>query len=123
MSFGTLADFPLYPFPFLNRFHYNSETQQVPVLALVSKELNKAVPSPSSSGESVSFADPLDITSHHHPILLHHVAKELSKELGEEISPSQIHDFELSLYDTAAPTVGGALVRFLPLQTSLALLF
>jgi aspartyl aminopeptidase len=45
---------------------YNPETQQVPILALASKELNKAFAEENKSNVEVDFADPLSITSHHH---------------------------------------------------------
>lgn len=88
------------------KLYYNPETQQVPILALASSALNAP-----AEPQSVSFADPLSITSHHHPILLHTIAKSLSASLGEHIVPTQIHDFELSLFDTQPSTIGGALVR------------
>jgi len=83
-----------------DKLAYNPETQMVPILALASKELSKAFVDENKSSAEVSFADPLDITSHHHPILLHLVAQNLSESTGENIAPHQIHDFELSLYDT-----------------------
>ncbi|KAM0748089.1 peptidase M18, aminopeptidase I [Meredithblackwellia eburnea MCA 4105] len=100
------------------KLYYNPETQQVPILALASSALNAtSPPSPNSvstkSDPSISFADPLSITSHHHPILLHTISKSLSSSLGEEIQPSQIHDFELSLFDTQPSTIGGALNEFI----------
>lgn len=48
------------------KMYYNPETQQVPILALASKELNKAFADETSSSLDVDFADPLSITSHHH---------------------------------------------------------
>ncbi|GAA5862791.1 hypothetical protein JCM8547_006546 [Rhodosporidiobolus lusitaniae] len=97
-----------------DKFAYNPETQQVPILALASKELNKAFAEENSNGvEGVSFADPLDITSHHHPVLLHTVARELSEQLKEQVTPAQLHDFELSLFDAQPATVGGALNEFI----------
>jgi len=83
-----------------DKLAYNPETQMVPILALASKELSKAFVDENRSSAEVSFADPLDITSHHHPILLHLIAQNLSESTGESIAPHQIHDFELSLYDT-----------------------
>ena len=95
-----------------DKFFYNPETQQVPILALASKELNKTLLGDAAgSATEVSFADPLDITSHHSPVLLHTVARQLSDELGEEVTPAQIHDFELSLFEVQPATIGGALVR------------
>lgn len=80
-------------------------------MALASKELNRAFVEENNSSAEVSFADPLDISSHHHPILLHTLARELSEQIGEQITPAQIHDFELSLFDCQPATIGGALVR------------
>lgn len=91
------------------KLYYNPETQQVPILALASSALNE----PFVSKQTPSTADPLSISAHHHPILLHTVAKSLSESLGEDIVPSQIHDFELSLFDTQLSTIGGALNEFI----------
>ncbi|GAA6046689.1 hypothetical protein NBRC10513_001524 [Rhodotorula toruloides] len=96
-----------------DKFHYNPETQQVPIVALASKELNRAFVEENNSSAEVSFADPLDISSHHHPILLHTLARELSEQIGEQITPAQIHDFELSLFDCQPATIGGALNEFI----------
>ena len=48
------------------KMNYNTETQQVPILALASKALNASFASETSSSAEVDFADPLAITSHHH---------------------------------------------------------
>lgn len=61
----------------------------------------------------MNYVNPLDITSHHHPILLHTIAKALTKELGEEVAVEQIHDFEASLFDTQDAVIGGALGEFI----------
>ncbi|KAG0655069.1 hypothetical protein C6P46_001259 [Rhodotorula mucilaginosa] len=95
------------------KFFYNTETQQVPILALASKELNRAFVEENNSSAEVSFADPLDISSHHHPVLLHTVARALSEQTGEAITPAQLHDFELSLFDAQPATIGGALNEFI----------
>lgn len=134
---------------------YNPETQQVPILALASKELNKAFAEENKSNVEVDFADPLSITSHHHrelscvsldvrletsgrgsahrwrspptfhetpvliscsisiAILMHTISQALTESLGETISPTQIHDFELSLFDVQPATIGGALNEFI----------
>ncbi|GAA5980337.1 hypothetical protein JCM10908_001620 [Rhodotorula pacifica] len=95
------------------KFFYNTETQQVPILALASKELNRAFVEENKSSAEVSFADPLDISSHHHPVLLHTLARALSEQIGEAVTPSQLHDFELSLFDAQPATIGGALNEFI----------
>lgn len=89
--------------------YYNPETQQVAILALASKTLN----APAASGDEPSFAYPHITTSHHHPILLHAIADELSAETDTSVSPSQIVDFDLSLYDTQPACIGGALNEFI----------
>lgn len=91
------------------KFHYNPETQQVPIIAMASKALNATL----EDSSAIKFDDPLAITSHHHPILMHTIAKALTKSMGEEVQPSQIHDFELSLFDTQLSTIGGALNEFI----------
>lgn len=98
------------------KFHYNTETQQVPILALASKELNRAFVEENNSSAEVSFADPLDISSHHHPVLLHTLARALSEQIGEAVTPAQLHDFELSLFDAQPATIGGALVSLLSMR-------
>jgi len=65
-------------------FTYNKETHLTPVLGL--------------AAEKALNADTLS----HHPVLLDLVAKELGIKVDE------IRDFELCLYDTQAPAVGGA---------------
>lgn len=98
------------------KFFYNTETQQVPILALASKELNRAFVEENNSSAEVSFADPLDISSHHHPVLLHTLARALSEQTGEAVTPAQLHDFELSLFDAQPATIGGALVSGLSIR-------
>ncbi|SCV68898.1 BQ2448_1019 [Microbotryum intermedium] len=121
-----------------DKFYYNPETQQVPILAMANKALNESFAREYDTAE-VSFKDPLAITSHHHrqssvptevlagalrlnlsfphfhpkAIMLHAIASSLSKSLGEEITPAQIHDFELSLFDVQPSTIGGALNEFI----------
>ncbi|KAK4058047.1 hypothetical protein OIO90_000786 [Microbotryomycetes sp. JL221] len=95
------------------KMNYNTETQQVPILALASKALNETFATDTSTSQDVVFSDPLAITSHHHPILMHTLAKALSKELGSQVTPNQIHDFELSLFDVQPSTIGGALDEFI----------
>lgn len=44
---------------------------------------------------------------------MHTLSNALSTELGEEVAPSQIHDFELSLFDVQPSAIGGALNEFI----------
>jgi aspartyl aminopeptidase len=46
-------------------------------------------------------------------ILMHTISQALTESLGETISPTQIHDFELSLFDVQPSTIGGALNEFI----------
>ncbi|KAI5478588.1 aspartyl aminopeptidase [Pseudohyphozyma bogoriensis] len=94
-------------------FKYNPETQQVPILALASSALNEPFASTPEGAKPDFASDPLDTTTFHHPILLHTIAQALTKELGEQVVPAQIHDFELSLFDVQPSTIGGALNEFI----------
>eukprot|EP00761_Pharyngomonas_kirbyi_P009285 gb/GECH01009301.1/.p1 GENE.gb/GECH01009301.1/~~gb/GECH01009301.1/.p1 ORF type:complete len:467 (+),score=144.06 gb/GECH01009301.1/:1-1401(+) len=71
-------------------FKFNNEKHLMPVLCTeIQNQLNE------SSDSS------------HHPVLLDILAKEIG------CKTTQIHDFELSLCDTQAPVVGGALEEFI----------
>lgn len=71
-------------------FKFNHETHLQPILGLAD-ELNEKPAMPAK----------------HHPVLLELLAQEL------DVPPDAIHDFELSLYDTQKPTVGGIANEFL----------
>lgn len=89
------------------------ETQQVPIIAQASEAFNASFATQHQCGSAPTFTDPLSITSHHHPVLLHTIAASLSESLGEPVNPEQIHDFELSLHDCQLATIGGALGEFI----------
>ncbi|KAF8221711.1 aspartyl aminopeptidase [Tricholoma matsutake] len=87
-------------------FKFNQETEFVPILGLLESQLN----SPADDSDSNSAQLPRkpttesvasSIQGNHHPALLALLAGELS------VSPEEIHDFELSLYDTQPATLGG----------------
>ncbi|KAF8913804.1 aspartyl aminopeptidase [Gymnopilus junonius] len=88
-------------------FKFNQETEFVPILGLIESELNGASPKPetdSDKDDKASVKGPKvasSIQENHHPALLSLLASELS------IAPEEIHDFELSLYDTQPATLGG----------------
>lgn len=44
---------------------------------------------------------------------MHTISQSLSESLGESVSPAQVHDFELSLFDVQPSTIGGALSEFI----------
>jgi len=85
---------------------FNQETEMVPILGLVETQLNSTPDDeedksekPAKSNESEPLAS--DIQGNHHPALLSLLASELSVEA------TQIHDFELQLYDTQPSCLGG----------------
>ncbi|OAX43872.1 peptidase M18, aminopeptidase I [Rhizopogon vinicolor AM-OR11-026] len=83
-------------------FKFNQETEFVPILGLISETLNK----PSNDGENGKASRSANVTAasiqgNHHPALLSVIADELS------VAPEEIHDFELSLYDTQPSVLGG----------------
>jgi aspartyl aminopeptidase len=43
----------------------------------------------------------------HHPALLQLISEYLSDQEGQKITPTQIVDFDLALYDTQPSTLGG----------------
>ncbi|KAK2466135.1 hypothetical protein APHAL10511_001777 [Amanita phalloides] len=77
-----------------DQFTFNKETEFVPILGLIEKELN-------AKKDNKGAESPPCMRDNHHPVLLDLLANELS------IIPEEIHDFELSLYDTQPATVGG----------------
>lgn len=89
-------------------FEFNKEAQLFPITGLVSAELNRsgktAEESKKEDGERQEQADfePLKAPSQrHHPYLLQVIADEAG------CKPEEILDFELVLYDTQAPCIGG----------------
>ncbi|KAL5530358.1 hypothetical protein ACEPAF_6616 [Sanghuangporus sanghuang] len=84
-------------------FKFNQETEMIPMLGLVSAQLNEL-------GGEKKTTEPKQASSihdDHHPALLSLLAKELS------MNPEQIHDFELHLYDTQPSTLGGVNNEFI----------
>ncbi|WFD33561.1 aspartyl aminopeptidase [Malassezia cuniculi] len=74
-------------------FKFNQEEQLLPILGLADS-LNRP-------------ADNSRLAERHHPVLLDLLASEL------DVSVDQIRDFELMLFDTQAPAVGGASNEFI----------
>ncbi|PGH14908.1 aspartyl aminopeptidase [Helicocarpus griseus UAMH5409] len=112
-------------------FTFNKETQLFPIAGLVAAELARKDGDPkskkeleirakekdnSSNGngtngnqddEDVPFAPLKAATERHHPYLVELIASELS------ISPQDIIDFEMLLYDTQKASLGGMLDEFI----------
>ncbi|KAF8719143.1 hypothetical protein AX14_011404 [Amanita brunnescens Koide BX004] len=78
-----------------DNFAFNQETEFVPILGLIEKQLNGKKDEREAGSSS-------NVQDNHHPALLNLLANELSIS-----SPEAIHDFELSLYDTQPATIGG----------------
>ncbi|KAJ7179893.1 aspartyl aminopeptidase [Mycena crocata] len=76
-------------------FKFNQETEFVPILGLIASQLNE------SSGKDSRPTQASSVQDNHHPALLALLANELS------VAPEEIHDFELSLYDTQPSVLGG----------------
>ncbi|KAK0190985.1 peptidase M18 [Armillaria mellea] len=79
-------------------FKFNQETEFVPILGLIANSLNKSK-DPADPPRTESKASNIQIN--HHSELLSVIAGELS------VAPEEIHDFELSLYDTQPSVLGG----------------
>ena len=89
-------------------FTFNKETQLFPILGLVSAELNRTGKSAEETkkeeaeAEEQSGFNPLKTTiQRHHPYFISLLAEEAG------CKPEDILDFELSLYDTQPPCIGG----------------
>lgn len=83
-------------------FKFNRETEFRPITGLVERTLNTPASSPSSSGEDSS-----DLETRHHSELLSIIAETLSEPV------ERIQDFELIMYDTQPPTLGGVNDEFI----------
>ncbi|KAJ6539244.1 aspartyl aminopeptidase [Mycena capillaripes] len=83
-------------------FKFNQETEFVPILGQIASQLN-APPKETDPGPKKASS----IQDNHHPALLSLLASELS------VAPEEIHDFELSLYDTQPSVLGGLNSEFI----------
>ncbi|KAJ4466489.1 aspartyl aminopeptidase [Lentinula aciculospora] len=83
---------------------FNQETEFVPILGLISEQLNAASESLKSNTKDVQASS---IADNHHSALLSLLASELS------VAPDDIHDFELQLYDTQPSQLGGIANEFI----------
>ncbi|KAI0069151.1 aspartyl aminopeptidase [Artomyces pyxidatus] len=79
-------------------FKFNPETEFTPILGLVASELNAKS---SEKGSEPPTTPASSIQNNHHSVLLTLLAEEL------HVSPEEIHDFELQLYDTQPSVLGG----------------
>ncbi|KAJ7499021.1 aspartyl aminopeptidase [Mycena latifolia] len=82
-------------------FKFNQETEFVPILGQIASQLNESTAGKEPVKKATSVQD------NHHPALLSLLANELS------VAPEEIHDFELSLYDTQPSVLGGLNSEFI----------
>ncbi|KAJ3788818.1 aspartyl aminopeptidase [Lentinula aff. detonsa] len=87
---------------------FNQETEFVPILGLISEQLNATSESSKSSTGELQASS---IADNHHSALLNLLASELS------VAPNEIYDFELrscrQLYDTQPSQLGGIVNEFI----------
>ncbi|KAJ7507697.1 aspartyl aminopeptidase [Mycena galericulata] len=84
-------------------FKFNVETEFVPILGQITSQLNESAPAGNDSGVKKATS----VQNNHQPALLSLLASELS------VAPEEIHDFELSLYDTQPSVLGGLNAEFI----------
>ncbi|KAF5322387.1 hypothetical protein D9619_000446 [Psilocybe cf. subviscida] len=96
---------------------FNQGTEFVPILGLIEFESNATPTKAEPAGPVEVMAS--SIQENHHPALLSLITSELS------IAPEEIHDFELSLYDTQPAVLGGLNSEFIfsPRMDNLVCLF
>ncbi|PKS10212.1 hypothetical protein jhhlp_001962 [Lomentospora prolificans] len=82
-------------------FEPNKETELFPIAGLVEAELNKVSEKGASGEESKPFAPLAAMEERHHP----HIVDLIAEKAG--VSPSDVVDFEMLLFDTQASCLGG----------------
>jgi len=85
-----------------DNFKFNQESEFIPILGLIASQLNSANPTKVDSGPGEAKQNsPSSVQDKHHSALLSLLADELS------VAPEEIHNFDLSLYDTQPSVLGG----------------
>lgn len=90
-------------------FSFNKETQLFPIAGLVAAELNRTG-NPKEGNESddkKEFSPLAAMTTRHHPYFVELIASEVGTK------PDDIVDFEMILFDTQEPCLGGLLEEFI----------
>lgn len=90
-------------------FSFNKETQLFPISGLIAAELNRqgklkeesSSPIPTYKTSSDDFSPLKSVAERHHPYIVELIAKEAG------VSSAAIVDFEMILYDTHNPCIGG----------------
>ncbi|OJJ48570.1 hypothetical protein ASPZODRAFT_61744 [Penicilliopsis zonata CBS 506.65] len=93
-------------------FAFNKETQLFPIAGLAAAELNRTRPSqeaaPEATADKPGNLAPLKaMTERHHPYLVELIATEAG------VTPADVLDFELILFDTQKSCLGGLLEEFI----------
>ncbi|KAG9015887.1 hypothetical protein FRB90_004308 [Tulasnella sp. 427] len=92
-------------------FKFNNESEFIPILGLISSQLNAqrsaAPPKKDDDSDSEPPTPSPSGSSKHHPALLDLIAEELS------VAPEDVEDFELQLYDTQPACLGGVNNEFI----------
>lgn len=89
-------------------FSFNKETQLFPIAGLVATELNRTGGKNESAEEGKGeFAPIKAINERHHPYIVELIAAETG------VKPTDVLDFELSLFDTQKSCLGGLLEEFI----------
>ncbi|ELU45474.1 aspartyl aminopeptidase [Rhizoctonia solani AG-1 IA] len=84
-----------------DNFKFNQETQFIPILGQVASQLNgPPVPETSDKNPVIGVAGS-NVQTNHHASLIDLIAEDIS------VSPEEIHDFELCLYDVQPSQAGG----------------
>ncbi|CEL63718.1 hypothetical protein RSOLAG1IB_05479 [Rhizoctonia solani AG-1 IB] len=84
-----------------DNFKFNQETQFIPILGQVASQLNGS-PTPETNDKNpVIGVAGSNVQTNHHTSLIDLIAEDIS------VSPEEIHDFELCLYDVQPSQAGG----------------
>ena len=101
-----------------DKFFYNQETGMQAILGLIDEQVGAPGTNNSETSKNIKMKTGIDIQSYHHPRLLEVVAEELSESgfkglNGSRVDVTDIHDFDLSLVDVQAPSLGGVNQEFI----------
>jgi aspartyl aminopeptidase len=88
------------------KFEFNKESQLFPIAGLVAAELNREGANTTAAEEeeadkNAEFEPLASVTERHHPYIVQIIAE------AADVSPEDIVDFEIVLYDTQAAVIGG----------------
>ncbi|CAE6448940.1 unnamed protein product [Rhizoctonia solani] len=90
-----------------DNFKFNQETQFIPILGQIASQLNGPPILETSDKNPVIGTTGSNVQTNHHAALIELIAEEIS------VSPEEIHDFELCLYDVQPSQAGGICNEFI----------